>query len=265
MSDASAAHRQRGIAEGFGADADAYDRERPHYPAELATAVLAGVGSDQPEVVDVGIGTGLSALPFRDAGCRVLGVEVDARMADLARGRGFDVEIGRFEEWDAAGRSFDVVMAGQTWHWVDPVAGAARAREVLRPDGRLALFWNAGDPPAEIAEGFAAAYRNVETGLPFTPWATPQREGYGGMLDAAADGIRSVGGFDEPERLRLDWQATITRDAWLAQVPTAGGHNRIAPDKLAALLAAMGEVIDAHGGAFPMAYATLVLLARRAG
>jgi SAM-dependent methyltransferase len=68
-------------------------------------------------------------------------VEVDARMAEFAREHGFDVEVSRFENWDSAGRTFDAVIAGMTWHWVDPVAGAAKAAAVLRPGGRLTAFW----------------------------------------------------------------------------------------------------------------------------
>ncbi|QAY60566.1 class I SAM-dependent methyltransferase [Microbacterium protaetiae] len=262
MTDTGEPFRARTIAEGFGADADAYDRFRPRYPRVFAERVLEGLPAPA-RAVDVGIGTGLSSLPFRDAGCRVLGVEVDERMAEVARRRGFEVEVARFEEWDAAARTFDLVIAGQTWHWVDPAAGAAKAHDVLEPGGRIAVFWNAGDPAPEIAAGFAEAYRSVETGLPFTPWSAPQREGYAAFLDAAADGIRASAGFDEPERVRVDWQAVITRDDWLAQVPTSGGHNRIAPEKLDALLAAMGAVIDRAGGEFTMEYATLGVLARR--
>jgi len=264
MTDAEQPYRARAIAEGFGADAEAYDRFRPHYPLGLADAVLEDLPA-AARTLDVGIGTGLSALPFREAGCRIHGVEVDERMAQLARRRGFDVDIARFEEWDAAGRAFDLVIAGQTWHWIDPVRGAAKARDVLAPGGRIALFWNAGDPAPEIAAGFAAAYEGVDTGLPFTPWSTPQREGYRAMLDTAADGIRASAGFDEPEWVRVDWQAEITREDWLAQVPTSGGHNRIAPDRLDELLGAMGAVIDRAGGAFTMEYATLGVLARRRG
>ena len=76
------------------------------------------------------------------AGCTVLGVDADARMADVARGAASRSRWRPFEAWDPAGRTFDAVVAGQTWHWVDPVAGAAKAAEVLRPGGRLAVFWN---------------------------------------------------------------------------------------------------------------------------
>jgi SAM-dependent methyltransferase len=87
----------------------------------------------------VGCGTGIAARQFQAAGCRVLGVDPDARMADLARRGGIEVEVARFEAWDPAGRDFDAVIAGQAWHWVDPVAGAAGAARALRPGGRLAV------------------------------------------------------------------------------------------------------------------------------
>src|SRR5579875_814962 len=158
-------HRARAVAESFGSDPERYDRTRPRYPQGLVDRIVAGLpGRD---VLDVGIGTGVSARPFRTAGCRVLGVEVDPRMADFARRDGFDVERASFEAWDAAGRTFDAVIAGMTWHWVNPVAGAAKAAEVLRPGGLLAVFWNIARPPSHLAEAFSGVYRRV---LPDTPY-----------------------------------------------------------------------------------------------
>jgi SAM-dependent methyltransferase len=77
---------------------------------------------------------------LREAGCRVLGVEPDSRMAGYARGRGIEVDVATFEAWDRAGRTFDAVISGQVRHWVDPVIGAAKAARVLRPNGCTALF-----------------------------------------------------------------------------------------------------------------------------
>jgi SAM-dependent methyltransferase len=256
-------YRYRDIAEAFGSDAERYHRTRPSYPAVVAEVVLAGLPDRR--VLDVGIGTGISAAGFRDAGCSVLGVEPDLRMAAVARSQGFEVEIARFEDWDPGDRRFDAVVAGQTWHWVDPDLGATKAARALRPGGRLGLFWNAADPPAELASAFAALYRAIDTGLPFTPWTAPNATGYGAILDKAADGIRRSHGFGEPERLRLDWSATTTRDAWLDQVPTAGGHNRIPPDKLTLILKGMADAIDEYGGTFTLSYATLLLMTTRVG
>jgi SAM-dependent methyltransferase len=249
----------RDIAESFGAEAVRYDRTRPHYPQALADAVLAGLPGRR--VLDVGIGTGISALPFLKAGAEIVGVEVDPRMAELARARQFAVEVSRFEDWEPAGRIFDAVIAGQTWHWIDPVVGAARAAGLLRPGGRLALFWNVGDPEAAIASAFADVYRSVDTGLPFTPWAAPALDGYEAISAKAVEGIRAAGPFAEPQRLRFDWHATITGEAWLDQVPTMGGHSRIPGDQLAALLDGLARAVDEHGGAFVMNYATVAITA----
>ena len=54
--------------------------------------------------------------------------------------------MAAFEAWDPAGRAFDAVIAGHAWHWVDPVAGAAKAVPALRLGGQLAVFWNAFQP-----------------------------------------------------------------------------------------------------------------------
>ena len=73
---------------------------------------------------------------------------------------------------------------------IDPVAGAVKAATLLRPGGRLALFWNVGDPAPEIAHAFAEVYRSVNTGLPFTPWAAPALDGYETIMARAIDGDR---------------------------------------------------------------------------
>jgi SAM-dependent methyltransferase len=255
-------HRHRQVAESFGTDAERYDRARPSYPGALVDQIVAA--SPGRDVLDVGCGTGIAARLFQAAGCRVLGVDPDDRMASVARQGGLAVEVAKFEDWDSAGREFDAVIAAQAWHWVDPVAGAAQAARVLRPGGRLAVFWNAAQGPPELTAAFAEVYRTVQPGLPFNPYAVrPALESYQIMGDTAADGVRAAAALSEPEQWRFDWDRLYTRDEWLDQVPTMGGHTRLPKDKLAGVLAGMGAAIDAHGGEFTMNYATVVVTATR--
>ncbi len=226
----------------------------------VSRILAASPGSD---VLDVGIGTGISARAFQAAGCRVLGVDPDAKMAAFARQCGFEVEVSTFEEWAPAGRTFDAVIAGQTWHWVDPLAGAAKAAQVLRPGGRLAVFWNVFQPPAALSEAFAAVYRRVLPDSPFSQGTSGGLEAYSGLFTKAAGGIREVGAFSEPEQWRFDWDRSYTREEWLDQVPTSGGHNQFPPDKLEELLAGIGAAIDAARGSFTMGYAAVVVTATR--
>ncbi len=255
-------HQARELAESFGADAERYDRTRPGYPDAMIQQVVAAAPGRN--VVDVGCGTGIAARQFTAAGCTVLGVEVDERMAELARRDGIDVEVSSFESWDTAGRAFDVVAAGQTWHWVDPGAGAAKAAEALRPGGLLALFWNVAVPPADLSAAFGDVYRRVVPGFPVFD-AAKQGAGYSVFVDKATAGLRAVGGFHEPEESRFDWERPYTKEEWLDAVPTSGGHSLFPPETLTELLSGMGAAIDANGGGFTMNYTTLLLTSVRAG
>jgi SAM-dependent methyltransferase len=246
------------VAESFGSDAERYDRARPGYPDALVDQILAGAPAS--EVLDVGCGTGIAARQFQAAGCRVLGVDPDARMAGLAGRSGLEVETARFEDWESAGRAFDVVVAGQAWHWVDPVAGAAKAAQALRPGGRLAVFWNAFQPPPGLAEAFGGVYRRVMPGSPDI-WSRPIVGMYLMMCGKAADGIRQAGAFGDPEQWRFDWDRPYTRDEWLDQVPTFGGHSQLPSARLQELLTGIGAAIDTMGGSFTMQYSTVAVTA----
>lgn len=251
------------MAESFGSDAERYDRARPRYPEALVRRIVAAAPG--PDLLDVGCGTGIAARQLRAAGCRVLGVEPDARMADVARRFGVEVDVATVEAWEPAGRTFDAVTAGQAWHWIDPVEGAAKAAQVLRPRGLFAAFWNAFQLPPELAEAFATGYRRVVPDSPFDPQAMAKTtlDAYSAMLTKAADGIRKAGGFGEPEQWRFDWKWTYTRDAWLDQLPTYGILTDLAPDRLAEVLREAGAAVDALGGSFTMHYATVAVVATR--
>ncbi|GAA3212968.1 class I SAM-dependent methyltransferase [Dactylosporangium siamense] len=255
-------HQARQVAESFGVDAGRYDRTRPSYPVPMVDRIVAA--SPGPDVLDVGAGTGIAARQFAAAGCTVLGVEPDARMAAFARRGGLEVEVSTFEAWDPRGRRFDAVIAGQAWHWVDPVAGAVAAAGVLRPGGRVALFWNAFQAQPEAAAAFAAVYRRV---LPDSlaaagfGAASPAADPYGALCEAAADGLRASGAFGESERWRFDWQRSYTRDEWLDQLPTFGGNTQLPPAALQQVLAGMGAAVDALGGSFTALYSTVVVTA----
>jgi hypothetical protein len=58
-------------------------------------------------------------------------------------------------------------------------------------------------------------------------------------------------------------KSSYTCEQWLDQLPTFGGHNRLPQTKLDELLTAVGGIVDGVGGSFEMAYATVVLTARR--
>lgn len=251
-------HHHRRVAESFGVDPARYDRTRAAYPEAMIERIVAAAPG--PDFLDVGCGTGIGARQFHTAGRTVLGVEPDPRMADFARNTGLDVEVATFEEWDPAGRTFDAIVCGTAWHWINPVAGAAKAAQVLRPGGVLAPFGHVYQLPPPVATALAEVFRRVAPDSPLT-FDTRILDAYQGIYTRAADGIREAGGFDEPEIWRYDWERTYTRDELLDLVPTSGGLTNLPPELLDEVLTAVGRAVD---GDITLPYATWGLTATRA-
>jgi SAM-dependent methyltransferase len=243
------------MAESFGLDAPGYDQARPRYPRDLVERVVADRSGAR--VLDVGCGTGIAARQLQAAGCSVLGVDPDARMAAYARGRGLEVEVAPFEEWDPAGRTFDLVTAAQVWHWIDPVVGVRKAADVLRPGGRLAVFGHVFEPPADIATAFAEAFGRVVPDSPFGGRGRRALEVYQAGYAQIADSLRDTGAFASVEQWRFDWAKPYSREEWLDLLPTTGGLTRLPAEPKAEILDAVGAAIDARGGSFTLQFVTL--------
>jgi SAM-dependent methyltransferase len=247
----------RSRAESFGAVAELYDRHRPTYPPGLLDALL----QDGPrDALDVGCGTGIAAALIAARGCAVLGVEVDARMAQLARVKGIEVEVSPFERWDDDGRRFDLISSAQAWHWIEPDAGAQKAASVLREHGRIGLFWNLGDLPESVRERIGPIYARLEPELDEYSVVLGRPEQRGTPTVA---GLVKSGRFTTPEVLRFPWSRPYDTPGWLAFAATHSDHQALEPQRRERLLDAVGEAIDELGGSFEMPYETVLVTAQR--
>jgi len=250
-------HTERRRAESFGEDADGYDRVRPSYPSEVIDEL---VGPSTHRVLDVGCGTGKMARQLRDRGCDVLGVEVDERMAAIARRDGLTVEISKFEEWDGAGRRFDLVVSAQAWHWVDPIAGPIHAADLLDAGGRLALVWNyrtSLGPQGDEVVGACYSEHAPEL-IRGTLLGTFNRDEENASVVAS---VQASGRYDEVTSHRVTWQQRYTRDEWLALAATQSDHRTLDPATRERLMSAVGAAIDGIGGSLDVSYETICIMA----
>jgi SAM-dependent methyltransferase len=242
----------------FGEDALLYDRARPSYP----DAMIDDLVRDSPRaILDVGCGTGISTRAFSTRGFKVLGVEPDARMATVATEHGLDVEVGTFESWDPQGRSFDLLVCGQSWHWVDPAIGPAKAADVVVPGGKVALFWNQGTQEQDLSDALHRVYDELAPGMEENSIVLRDlgRERAG----EAAASFAATSRFGPSEVTSYPWVKSYSVEEWLDNLMTHSDHRTMDPTTRESLFAAIAQVIQFFGGSVEMNYRCTMLTATR--
>lgn len=154
----------------FSDRAEAYARYRPGYPPELLAWLHREQGIDASmEVADIGAGTGISTRMFLDAGHRVLAVEPNAPMRAvmkraLAANRAFSCTAGCAEATALGDASVDLISVAEAFHWFDPQATHREFARILRPQGRVAVYWNArASAGSSFLDGYEQLLRHYGT------------------------------------------------------------------------------------------------------
>ncbi len=206
----------------FGLAAHDYARHRPGFPAAFFEHVKGlGIGVPCQRILDVGTGTGTLACGFAERGCEVVGLDPSAEMlaeaARIAREARLSVRWvnGRAEATGLLDAEFDIVCAGQCWHWFDRMRAAAEVARVLRPGGRAVIAYFSYLPfPGTVG---AATEELVLRYNPTWAWA-----GHDGRHPEYAADLEGVG-FAAPSTFDFVLPIPFTREAWRGRIRACNG------------------------------------------
>lgn len=133
----------------FSSRVENYVKYRPAYPlAVIETLEKECQLSTTSVVADIGSGTGILAGLFLEHGNPLFAVEPNREMREAAEATlsgytNFHSIDGTAESTTLQNNSIDLITAGQAFHWFNPEPTRNEFERVLRPNGWVALIWNA--------------------------------------------------------------------------------------------------------------------------
>lgn len=206
----------------FGKTACDYGSYRAGFPERLFDELAAReIGRAGQLVLDLGTGTGSLARGFARRGAAVTGLDPSAAMLAEARrlvseaGLAVDFRQGRAEATGLPDRHFDVVTAGQCWHWFERPAAAAEVRRILKPGGCLVICHFDWIPLS--GNVVAATEALIEAHNPL--WAG----GGGAGLHPAWLADAAEAGFTAIETFSFDLDAVYSHAAWRGRIRASAG------------------------------------------
>jgi trans-aconitate methyltransferase len=179
----------------------------------------------------------------------------------VARRRGVSVVEGTIEEWDPDDRRFDLLTAGQAWHWVDPHRGPVKAAAVLRPGGHIGLFWNQARPDPSVRPALEAAYARYAPQLGQQSVLIGRRDV--ALYESVAESFRRTGEFVDVAVEVFGHDVDYSCEEWVELAGTHSDHHTLPPAQLADLLAELRRQIDQAGGRVPVHYEATLVAGRR--
>jgi len=226
----------------FGTAAGDYARHRPGFPDVFFDHVRCyGAGVAGQRVVDLGTGTGTLARGFAARGCDAVGLDPSPEMlreaVALSHAAGLSVAYVRAwaEVTGLRAGVFDLVCAGQCWHWFDRPRAAAEAVRLLHRGGcvLIAYFTYRSEPGTLGAASEAIVLRHNPT------WPLAGSDGRAPRFAADLTGA----GLAHVDTFEFDAAISMSHEAWRGRLRACNGVFTMPPEQVAAFDADLAALL----------------------
>lgn len=244
--------------------AQLYDEVRPRSPETIVEQIIAFAGlPTHGRIFEVGCGTGQMTLPFAQREYTIVAIDRGERLAALAAQHCQPYPRVRvvpcaFEAWQDMPESYDMFLAANAIHWIEPHYAIRRAAELLKPGGTIALVGTAdrsqGSAFWQATEPIYNQYNPVESAANLQPrWPS----------EAYQQALAVSGQFGKSQEVRASWSRRYSSEEYIKLLWTSSDHRAMPEPQRSQFFEAIRHVIARMGGEVIRNYETSVLLAKK--
>lgn len=245
--------------------AEAYDRTRPRYPAEII-ARMQEIAQLQPNksVLEIGAGPGIASIELAKLGAETICLEPSLSACKLGRAKcavyaNVEFVNTTFEDWNLGEHQFDAVIATTSFHWITPEIRNQKTAAALKDNGLLILLWNTPPQPSyQVHQTLTEVY------LTHAPELAKYEghQNYRQNLAAIANETIESGYFRDLIAQQQISQITYTIDDYLALLSTLSPYIRLDSPQRSLLFAELKRVLKLHyGDRLKLSYLSLLQIA----
>jgi len=236
----------------FAKTAKDYAQHRVGFPEEFFERLTeAGILKAGCRALDLGTGTGLVARELAKRGADVVGLDLagplllEARRLDQEAGLSVCYVEAPAEKMGLENQSFDLILAGQCWHWFDRPKVLQQIKKVLRSNGTLVIAHFDWLP---IRDSMVAATERLI--LKYSPkW---ELAGGTGLYPQWLPEI-SAEGFTQIETESFDIDVSYSPEDWRGRIrASAGVAASLSPEKVAAFDIDLRKILEDHFPQHPL-------------
>lgn len=213
--------------EKFTGKATIYERYRPEYPKEFIDYLFSELGfSKNTTIADIGSGTGILSKQLLEKGSRVMCVEPNENMRQIAERSlstysNFISIDGSAEDTKVEEKSVDYITVAQAFHWFDAEKFKLECQRIIKPKGKVVLVWNSRVTNSELVTENGQICEKLC--LNFKGFSGGQEENPESFSSFFRDGICDYRIFEN--NLTFDIDSFIGRNLSASYAPKQGDAN----------------------------------------
>lgn len=233
----------------FNNDEKNYDSIRPDYPEELFNDIFNYCHiNTSSKCLEIGIGTGQATKPVITKGCSVTAIELGEKLSHFVADKykdynNFQVINDDFMNTQFSSAVFDLIYCATAFHWL-PDEAYEKVRDLLAPNGTIALFWN---HPYPNRENDKSNLINRKVYQKYRPSRDKLKEFSKADCDKIADKLKMYG-FKDIECKLYHRVRTLSSDDYIRLLNTYSDHIAMPDDVKKAFENEMKSELDNIGG-----------------